>query len=119
MKLPASELNPPACEVFTLALQVYTPPWLVRRGSKVSTLVLGEERAIVTPSIVPFWISCPPGPNNILISDALRGCSKVAAQVTVSGLPAVKSPLMVMFNTAGSTGERGRKGGGMRVVNSY
>ena len=101
-----------ASEMFTLALQVYTPPWLVRRGSKVSIPValLGGVGDMVTPSIVPLWISCPPGPSSTITGGALRGCIKVAVQVTVSRLPAVKLPVVVMVNT-GSAGAAARREG--------
>ena len=96
-------MKTPASETFILALQVYMPPWLVRRGAKVSTPV-SEEEDTVTPSNISF--SCA---NITIASGSLSDGIKMAVQVTVSRLPALKSPVVVMFSTgsAGAVRERG------------
>ncbi len=87
-------MKTPASGMATLAWQVYTPPWLVRRGEKISVPVNGDRLDTVTASRVPFPISIPSLPIHTMTGDdALSCCSKVTVQVMVRFLPAKKLPL--------------------------
>ena len=90
----------------TLALHAYTPPWLIRRGEKVSTPVRGDETDTITLSTVPFPISVPPGPIHIMAGGSLSACCKVTVQVSVSVFPAVELPVLTI-STTGSAGAAG------------
>ena len=91
-----------ASGMFTLALQMYVPPWLIRRGEKVLTLMKEDSRDAVTPSILPSGLI------HIMTRGSVSACCRVTVQVRLSMSPTVELPVAAT-STIGSAGAARRQ----------
>ena len=85
----------------TVAMHMYSSPWLASRGSKVNIPTKGDTVESIT-SLSLLMVS-PLESVHVKVGVGLSGCSKVTVQLSVYMYPAVEVPVLSM-STTGAAG---------------